>query len=321
MRNTDHIDFVPGGREERFAEITDAWPYVLETAELDRYPQRTCSWHWHREVELFYVERGQVEYRVRAVHRRMLFPEGSAGFLNCGFLHMTTAPEEGAVQRLHIFRPELLGDVGGRISRRFVEPLVANRQADVLAWLPDRAEDRAFIELVRASFQNEGVAAGDELATRAVLSEIWAGVLARAEERSGHSAAFLMTERDVRCEQMIGCIRDRYAEALRVGDIASAAACSERDCFRTFQACLGMTPMRYLKEYRIEQSCRLLSYTTRPVRAVAQQCGFSTASQFGLAFRSIMGCTPSQYRSRWQDQDSPRRDERSRLAGARVCCP
>ncbi len=310
MRNEDHIDFVPGGREERFAEITDAWPYVLETAELDRYPQLTCSWHWHREVELFYVESGQVEYRVRAVHRHTLFPEGSAGFLNSGFLHMTTALKEGTVQRLHIFRPELLGDVGGRISRRFVEPLVANRQADMLAWLPDRAEDRAFIELMRASFQSEKVLAGGELATRTVLSEIWASVLERAEESSRGDAAPLMTERDVRFEQMIGCIRNRYAEPLRVVDIASAAACSERDCFRTFQACLGMTPMCYLKEYRIEQSCRLLSYTTRPIRTVALQCGFSTASQFGLAFRSIMGCTPSQYRTRWQNLDSLRQEER-----------
>ena len=304
MRNKDHIDFVPGGREERFAEITDAWPYVLEAAELDRYPQRTCSWHWHREVELFYVESGQVEYRVRAVHRQMLFPEGSAGFLNSGFLHMTTALKEGSVQRLHIFRPTLLGDVGGRISRRFVEPLVANRQADILAWLPDHTEDRAFIELMRASFHNEKVLAGNELTIRSVLSEIWAGVLARAEQLSSGASLPLMTERDVRFEQMIGCIRNRYAEPLRVEDIASAAACSERDCFRTFQQCLGMSPMQYLKEYRIEQSCRLLSYTTRPIRAVAQQCGFSTASQFGLAFRSIMGCTPSHYRARWQNLDS-----------------
>lgn len=309
MRNTDHIDFMPGGREERFVEMTDAWPYVLETAELDRYPQRTCSWHWHREVELFYVEHGQIEYRIRAVHRHMLFPEGSAGFLNSGFLHMSTALEEGTVQRLHIFRPELLGDIGGRISCRFVEPLVANRQADMLVWLPNRTEDRAFIELMRASFRNEKVLAGNELATRAVLSEIWAGILERAEACARRDAAPLMTERDVRFEQMVGCIRDRYAESLRVEDIAAAAACSERDCFRTFRQCVGMTPMQYLKDYRIEQSCRLLSYTTRPIRTVAQQCGFSTASQFGLAFRSIMGCTPSQYRSRWRNPDSSGRDE------------
>ena len=50
MRSSDHITLLRGGHEEYHEEITDAWPHVLEYVELDRYPHRSCTWHWHQEV-------------------------------------------------------------------------------------------------------------------------------------------------------------------------------------------------------------------------------------------------------------------------------
>ena len=309
MRNTDHIEYFPGGREEHLAEITDDWPYVMETAELDRYPQRTCAWHWHREIELFYVERGEIEYRTRTTRRSVRFPEGSAGFVNCGVLHMTTALSPGTVQRLHIFRPELLGDGGGRIYRRHIAPVVDDPSIDLLAWMPESPGDRIFIKALAESFRERGDGRYGELEVHDRLSRLWIDVLERVARTVRGPAPARMSERDVRFEEMIECIRSRFAEQLRVADIAAAAATSERTCFRTFKSACGMSPLQYLRDYRVEQSCRLLAYTTRPVSAVAVQCGFATASQFGAAFRSIMGCTPSAYRAKWQKSDSAWQEE------------
>lgn len=134
MRDTDHITLFRGGHEERIEEISDAWPYVLERAELDRYPHRGCPWHWHQEVELFYVQSGSLEYRT--LRHRIRFDAGSAGFVNAGVYRMTRAVDEGVgtVQLCHIFRPSLLEDVGGRIAERCVRPLVEARRAEILSW-------------------------------------------------------------------------------------------------------------------------------------------------------------------------------------------
>lgn len=47
MRVAHDITLRRGGHEELIEEISEAWPHVLEYVELDRYPNRTCTWHWH----------------------------------------------------------------------------------------------------------------------------------------------------------------------------------------------------------------------------------------------------------------------------------
>lgn len=79
---------------------------------------------------------------------------------------------------------------------------------------------------------------------------------------------------------------------------------SVRDCFRTFKDYVGMGPAQYLREYRVRQSCRLLTHTSRTVESIAFACGFSSAAQFAQTFRGIMGCTPSAYRAKWREPDT-----------------
>lgn len=78
-----------GGREEAFPETAEDWPYIAERAEFARYPGNSVPWHWHSEVELFYMEQGAIDYRTRAAHEHVRFEEGSAGFINGGVLHST----------------------------------------------------------------------------------------------------------------------------------------------------------------------------------------------------------------------------------------
>lgn len=305
MRSSDHITLLKGGHEEFLEEISDSWPYVLERAELDRYPHRSCPWHWHQEVELFYVQSGSLEYRtLRSVTS---FGTGSAGFVNAGVYHMTHATDEGSgtVQLCHIFRPSLLEDAGGRIAEHCVRPLVEARRAEVLSWDPGSPQDAAALDLIQRSFEVslEGDCAY-ELRLRSLLSEIWALALEKARPLMGEGPASYPTHRDLRFEKMRDFVHEHYAEAIEVADIASAGCTSVRDCFRSFRDYVGMGPAQYVREYRVRQSCRLLAHTSRTIESVALSCGFSSATQFSQTFRTIMGSTPSAYRARWRESDT-----------------
>lgn len=107
-----------GGREEAFPETAEDWPYIAERAEFARYPGNSIPWHWHSEVELFYMEQGAIDYRTRAAHEHVRFEEGSAGFINGGVLHSTLQSPNSApaIQMLHIFQPSMLGDPAGRLQ-------------------------------------------------------------------------------------------------------------------------------------------------------------------------------------------------------------
>ena len=68
MRNMDHIELHRGGREEAFPETGEDWPYIAERAEFARYPGNSVPWHWHSEVELFYLEQGAIDYPTLPAH-------------------------------------------------------------------------------------------------------------------------------------------------------------------------------------------------------------------------------------------------------------
>lgn len=251
------------------------------------------------------MESGALEYRT--LRERLVFREGSAGFVNAGVYHMTRAVDEerATVQLRHIFRPALLEDVGGLIARRFVRPLVEARQVEVISWDPARAEDAPAIELVRRSFElGEKDDPAYELRLRSALSDVWALALERARPLMEASPAQHPTHRDLCFEQMRSFVHDHYAEPIEAADIAAAACTSVRDCFRSFRDYVGMGPAHYVREYRVRQSCRLLAHTSRTVESIALACGFSSAAQFGQAFKKMMGVTPSAYRAKWREPDT-----------------
>ena len=108
VKNVQSVEFYTGSREEALPDFADDFPYIASRAELDKYIGRTAPWHWHRAVELFYMESGALEYETPS--GKMVFPAGSGGMVNANVLHMTRAVSqtEETVQLLHIFDASLL---------------------------------------------------------------------------------------------------------------------------------------------------------------------------------------------------------------------
>ena len=306
MRNMDHIELHRGGREEAFPETAEDWPYIAERAEFARYPGNSVPWHWHSEVELFYMEQGAIDYRTRAAHEHMRFEEGSAGFINGGILHSTLQSPNSApaIQMLHIFQPSMLGDPAGRLQKRYINPLLQCRGVDVLKWSPTNPDDIPFIDLLKSSFNHDLQQPQNEMALRNSLSELWIQIYAKAEPQFALDNSSLMTSREIRFREILDYIRTHYADSIDVPQIASAVGISERDCYRTIKACAGTTPAAYLRAYRITRACTLLTHTTRTVQTIAHQCGFATASHLGQVFKEQIGCTPSEYRAMRQNFDT-----------------
>ena len=67
MKDITNIEFRSGSKEERLPGFAPDFPYIASRAELDKYIGRFVPWHWHKTVELFYVESGVLEgksYRI-----------------------------------------------------------------------------------------------------------------------------------------------------------------------------------------------------------------------------------------------------------------
>ena len=97
-------------------------------------------------------------------------------------------------------------------------------------------------------------------------------------------------------QQMLTCIQSSYGEPLTLADIAGAAFISKSSAMHIFQQGLGITPVAYLIEYRLQQAAGMLRGTSRSVTEIAGRTGFQSAGYFCRQFKKMFGCTPLDYR-------------------------
>lgn len=71
---------------------------------------------------------------------------------------------------------------------------------------------------------------------------------------------------------------------------------SRRNFFRHWQKSFLASPAAYLRQLRLNESCRLLEETNLSVEAIAECLHLSSASYFCLVFKQRFDLTPHQYR-------------------------
>ena len=89
----------------------------------------------------------------------------------------------------------------------------------------------------------------------------------------------------------------RYADAIRVADMAAAAGLSPAHFSREFRQTFGETPHRYLLTRRLERAAALLRSTDRTVTDICLLVGLESVGSFTTSFRRMFGTTPTAYRA------------------------
>ncbi|MDE5932900.1 MAG: AraC family transcriptional regulator [Lachnospiraceae bacterium] len=302
MKNIQHIEFYKGSKEELLPDFAADFPYIFSRAELDKYIGRFVPWHWHRPVELFYMESGVLEYFTPG--GRILFPAGSGGMVNSNILHMTKAAtrSEENLQLLHIFDVSLLaGEQGSRIHEKYIAPIITAPQLEMIALFPENPEQEKILKLIRSAFHFSDKAFGYEIKMREALSEIWLMLFEQARPILAKNGG--PDKNNDKIKLMMAYIHEHYPEKISIPELAAAAYMSERECFRVFHDCLHMTPVEYMKSYRLQAACRMLAYGQAPVTDISHACGLGSSSYFGKVFREYAHCTPTEYRKKWQNRD------------------
>jgi transcriptional regulator GlxA family with amidase domain len=89
-------------------------------------------------------------------------------------------------------------------------------------------------------------------------------------------------------------IREHYAEAFRVEDLASLAGMSVSAFYRNFQAVTAMSPIQFQKQIRLQEARLMLAAHPKDVTAVGFRVGYESASQFSREYRRQFSRPPSE---------------------------
>lgn len=302
MQNVRSIQIHEESNEELLPGFSLDFPYIASCAELDKYIEPATPWHWHRTVELFYMESGTLEYTTP--NGKWTFPAGSGGFVNSNVLHTSKVIPSGeeTIQLLHLFDSELLAGVQtSRMDAKYIRPLTSATGIEMIALSSEVPQQAALLEKIRKAFDLDEGSWGYEFTLRHQLTEIWLELFELV--RGDLEANPKINASDEKMKAMMRFIHAYYHESISVEDIAKEAHISKRVCFRLFQENLHMTPLEYMTSYRLRKACQRLANTNESITQIAYNCGLGSSSYFGKIFRERYGCTPAAYRKDWHDCD------------------
>ena len=255
------------------------------------------GWPWHDELEAVYISQGETV--VAAGAEKFTLREGQGFFINAGVLH--AAWQEGeAPCHYHslVFHPRLIGSsIDSVFWQSYLRPLIGSRLKG-LALDGGELWHEGALNAIEAAWQ-EGVRErpGFEFRLRACLSELVFELtrhLPRGRSRDSEKAL----REGERLKQMLRCIHENFGEELSTAEIAASALVSESECLRCFRNTIGMPPIKYLKQYRVDKAAVLLATTDERISEIGARCGFTDNSYFTKSFRELKGATPGEYRRR-----------------------
>lgn len=110
--------------------------------------------------------------------------------------------------------------------------------------------------------------------------------------------AAAVTRSASRIQQSIQFIQANFASPLSVAGLAGQLAMSPSHYAHSFRQVAGVSPMRYLRDVRLDQARALL--LGNPLRAsqVAEQVGFESPAHFAREFKRRFDASPAEYSRR-----------------------
>ncbi|MGH9437478.1 MAG: helix-turn-helix domain-containing protein [Terriglobia bacterium] len=102
-------------------------------------------------------------------------------------------------------------------------------------------------------------------------------------------------------QKAIEFIKAHYAEDLRLRGMARFLGVSDRHLRQRFRESVGVTPIRYLVDYRVERAKNLICDSNCALKLVAEIVGFKNIHHFTRVFRDATGESPAAWRRKYHD--------------------
>lgn len=249
--------------------------------------------HWHEEVEIISIKKGQGTVTVDAIPLQMR--GGEAVVIFPGQLHGISQWGEGAVEYENIiFRISMLMTAQADVcTAGFLEPLSQGLVQEPVHITRAMEQYSQVMECIRSmDVLCRNKAYGYELGIKGALFTLL-GLLAGVYAPAGAEGPRKSREK---MKMILEYVENHYGEKIAVQDGAALCYYSNSHFMKYFKQYMGIPFTRYLNDFRLEKAGGFLGSTAMTVTDVAQCCGFDNLSYFNRLFRQKYHLTPGAYR-------------------------
>ena len=272
----------------------EQFPFLVSYQKLSEYESGSFMWHWHPEIEITYVQKGTMCYKVN--HMVYHLKEGDIVFNNSGALHSGTMENQKDCAYIPVtFDSRLIyGFFQSTVNSKYVDPVIQDSMLPAICIDQSEPWHKPFREyLLRIIDLDEKKPDFYELDITICLQSMWRLLLEHITYEPQASRENSL-EYD-RIKKILSYIEENYQNKITLNDIAGHIHLCESDCTRLFKRHMNTTLFAFLQEYRIERSLEFLQ-DDQPVSAVADKAGFSDPNYYSKVFAKIKGCSPREYR-------------------------
>ena len=273
----------------------EQFPFLVSYQKLSEYESGSFIWHWHPEIEITYVQKGTMCYKVN--HMVYHLKEGDIVFNNSGALHSGTMENQKDCAYIPVtFDSRLIyGFFQSTVNSKYVDPVIQDSMLPAICIDQSEPWHKPFREyLLRIIDLDEKKPDFYELDITICLQSMWRLLLEHITYEPQASRENSL-EYD-RIKKILSYIEENYQNKITLNDIAGHIHLCESECTRLFKRHMNTTLFAFLQEYRIERSLEFLQ-DDQPVSAVADKAGFSDPNYYSKVFAKIKGCSPREYRN------------------------
>lgn len=271
------------------------FPVLISKETLSGYESGSFLWHWHPEIELTLIEKGEMIYNIN--EHTFHLHQGAALFNNTGSLHSGCMHENQDCEYTSItFDPKLIyGYEHSLLYTKYVSPIMQN--ASLAAICFDLSEEwhqdviDILKEIIRAGQQQHPCYEIDILIH---IEHFWKLLILNYNANASISTYDKRSYDRIR--SILAYIEANYTSKLTLEDIADHIHLCKSECSRLFKQYMKIPLFEFILEYRIEKSLAYLSNSNYSISEIAINVGFNDSNYYSKVFCKMKGCSPTKYR-------------------------
>lgn len=266
------------------------YPVYVGTELLSENPNSEVFPHWHNEFEILLPLKGRMVYGISG-EELVLTPEQGI-FISSGYIHGGHYYYRGEdCEFIYVlFHPILLCS-SVDLERDYVRPVLENAGLKYLA-LNNTEEWKQEIRRTVFEIYESSKADAAPLLLQSLFFRLWYLIYENSNNSAGNEPH---DQQMTTLKAMLTFIHENYSNNIYLNDIAASGNVGKTKCNLIFNKYLNISPVKYLLNYRLLLSMKLLEEGDRSVTEIALDVGFSNLSYYIQAFREKYGYTPSQH--------------------------